>query len=189
MKYSLQNLPKPIVLESERMRFEPIRLKHLDDVAIFLSDDEVRTNMKMPTLDTPEKLATWFDRFEEGRNAGTVLQWAAYFKDSERYACLLTLKEIDWANQRGELGYSVNPEFWAKGVGTEAAALGVDYAFNHLDLHTLIAQILPDNEASQSIVRRLGFRQEAHFRDAVSYEGDYFDLLQFSSINPNHRRS
>ena len=186
MKYSHDNLPQTQALESARMYFKPISLEHLDDVAIFLSDHEVRTNMKMPTLDTSEKLMKWFKNFELGREAGRVYQWAAYFKDGGDYACLLTLKDIDWNNQRGELGYSVNPKHWGKGIASEAAALGVDYAFRQIDLHSLVAQILPDNQASQRIVWKLGFRQESHFKEAILYEGQYYDLLQFSKINPAH---
>lgn len=175
-----------MVLQSERMSFYPISIIHLKDVAIFLADDEVRRNMRMPTLNTREKLHAWFDRFEEERHAGRVIQWVGYLRENAVYTCLLTLKEIDWANHRAELGYSVNPALWHKGLASETAALGVKYAFETLDLHTLTAQILPDNLASQRVVTKLGFTQEAHFKDAILFEGQYYDLLQFSKINPAH---
>lgn len=179
-------LPEPVKLESERINFYPIQKEHLADVATYLSDEKVRRAMKMETLDTLEKQLHWFNRFEKARLEGRVYQWAGYLKSDDSYACLLTIKDIDWVNKAGELGYSVSTALWGQGIATEAAKLGIGYAFDNLNLHRVIAQILPENTASRNVVEKLGFSQEARFHDSLWYEGKYFDLLQYFLINPGH---
>lgn len=140
--------------------------------------------MKLPTLDTEAKRHNWFEDFQAARDSRTAFRWAGYLRSNKQYASLLTIKDIDHTNSRAELGYSVNPALWGKGLASEAAGLGCEYAFNKLGIHTLVAKILPDNPASLRIISKLGFIQEAHFKESHFFEGDYHDLLQFSKINP-----
>ena len=61
-----------------------------------------------------------------------------------------------------------------------------NYAFKVLNLHTLFAQISPDNYASQSVIEKLGFTKEAHLKECYIYKGKFYDLLQYSKVNPWH---
>jgi len=59
-----------------------------------------------------------------------------------------------------DIGYSTLPDYCGKGYAFEAAAAVVDYAFAELSLERLIAIISPGNEASLSLIRKLGFEFE-----------------------------
>lgn len=176
-------------MESNRIIFYPLGIQHLPDISSFLANHEVRYRMKLPTLDTEAKRHDWFEAFQVARNSRTAFRWAGYLKSNKQYASLLTIKDIDHTNSRAELGYSVNPALWGHGLASEAAGLGCDFAFNKLGIHTLIAKILPDNPASLRIIQKLGFVQEAHFKESHFFEDDYHDLLQFYKINPAHLAS
>ncbi len=174
-------------LESERMRFELVRPEHLKDIATYLADDEIRSNMKLETLNTLEKQEAWFEYYRKCREKGEMVQWTGYLKSDQSYAALLTIKEISWKDQRAELGYSVSKPHWRKGLASEAAAHALNFAFKKLNLHTLYAQISPDNLASQRVVEKLGFRQEGHLKECFIYKDKFYDLLQYSIVNPWHK--
>lgn len=59
-----------------------------------------------------------------------------------------------------DLGYSTLPEFCGVGYAYEAATAVVQYARRDLGIGQLIAIISPDNEASISLIRKLGFEFE-----------------------------
>lgn len=139
--------------------------------------------MKAPVLNTPQKQEEWWSRFAAWRREGRAVQWCAFLKESGKYVGLFTIKEIDMAHYRGELGYSVLKEEWGKGIGGEGARHVVDYAFRQIGIHRLFAMIMPYNIPSQRIVKSLGFEQEAHFKDMHFYQGKFYDMLQFSLIN------
>lgn len=188
MDYKLnpQAITSPAELETDRLILKPISESLREFVFRGLSDPEIRHNMKMPVVNTPEIQEDWWQRFMNWRARGEAAQWCAFFKDNQEYAGLFTLKEIDQHHFRGEIGYSVMQSFWGNGVGTEGARRLMEYAFEEIGLHTLFAVILTANIRSQGIVKRLGFTLEANLRDIHFYRGEFYDLLQFSKINPSH---
>ena len=55
-----------------------------------------------------------------------------------------------------EVGWTLHPDHWGRGFATEAGAEAIRYAFEDLDLDRIYSCILPGNEASQAVARRLG---------------------------------
>lgn len=168
------------------MRFELVKPEHLKDIATYLSDDEVRSNMRLQTLSSVEQQQAWFDYYALRRKQAEMVQWTGYSKSDQSFVALLTLKEISWSDHRAEIGYSIHKSRWGEGLATEAALQAFNYAFKVLNLHTLFAQISPDNIASQRVIDKLGFKQEAHLKECYIYQDKFYDLLQYSKVNPWH---
>lgn len=57
-----------------------------------------------------------------------------------------------------EIGYIFIPEYWGRGLATEAARCIMDYAYREIGDVKLVALIDPDNEASRKTLLKLGFR-------------------------------
>ena len=58
------------------------------------------------------------------------------------------------------LSYWVLPEDRGEGYATKGAALVIDHAFRTIGLHRIFAWTIDYNEASQALLRRLGFTHE-----------------------------
>ncbi|HEY7680110.1 MAG TPA: GNAT family N-acetyltransferase [Terriglobia bacterium] len=63
-----------------------------------------------------------------------------------------------------DLGYSLRPEFWGKGLATEIASAVVSLGFEKLGSEHITAISLPTNIASRRVLEKIGFRYE---RDTV----------------------
>jgi len=59
-----------------------------------------------------------------------------------------------------ELGYRLGVAAWGRGIGGEAAAAVLSWAFDELALDDLICVVQDDNTASWHIAERLGFELE-----------------------------
>lgn len=57
-----------------------------------------------------------------------------------------------------ELGWTLSPEYWGRGLATRAALLALDWGFNTLKVAEIISAIHPDNAASLRVAERLGER-------------------------------
>lgn len=57
-----------------------------------------------------------------------------------------------------ETGYSIVPEFQRQGFASEAVAALIEWAFGHADVQRVIAETLPELDASRALLRKLGFR-------------------------------
>ncbi|MEV6967835.1 GNAT family N-acetyltransferase [Hamadaea sp. NPDC051192] len=58
-----------------------------------------------------------------------------------------------------ELGYVVHPDYWGRGVATQAALLMVRLGFDELGLTRIYAVFSMDNPASVRVVEKAGLRQ------------------------------
>ncbi|NUT33168.1 MAG: GNAT family N-acetyltransferase [Hamadaea sp.] len=81
----------------------------------------------------------------------------------------LTVDEADPTT--AELGYVIHPDWWGKGVATEAAGLMVAHGVADLGLRRIIAdRIAADNLASQRVAEKLGMRATRRTDEGVTYE-------------------
>lgn len=62
-----------------------------------------------------------------------------------------------------EIGYIFNPVFYGKGYATEACRRIMQYGFDDLHAHRIIALCNPENNASWKLLERLSMRREGHF--------------------------
>ena len=63
-----------------------------------------------------------------------------------------------------ELGYRFLPEYWGRGLATEAGTASIEFARSTLGLHRLVAMVHPDNVASARVVTKLRFSVERQLR-------------------------
>jgi [ribosomal protein S5]-alanine N-acetyltransferase len=63
-----------------------------------------------------------------------------------------------------ELGYRFLPEFWGRGLATEAGRASIEFARSDLGLKRLVALVHPENAASEEVLGKLGFSIERRVR-------------------------
>ncbi len=69
-----------------------------------------------------------------------------------------------------ELGYTLLPDYWGRGLATEIAQASVDVGFGSLNLDNLVCFTLTTNFASQRVMEKVGFvfeREVVHHGDAT----------------------
>ncbi len=81
-----------------------------------------------------------------------------------------------------EIGWTLNPEFWRRGFGSEAARALARFAFRDLNAHRLYALIGPENTASVRLAEKVGFRREGHQRLDRLVRGQWRDSLVFGLL-------
>ena len=70
-----------------------------------------------------------------------------------------------------------------KGVGTESVSLLVEYAFSHLDLHQVYANISEDNKASIKLFSNLGFKKVGVKEDWNLISGTFKSEILYQKLN------
>jgi len=72
----------------------------------------------------------------------------------------------------GYLHIALSRRAWGKGIADDAAAVCIADTFHRLpELTRLSASMLERNRPAQALARRMGFEQEAIFRDMVVHSG------------------
>jgi ribosomal-protein-alanine N-acetyltransferase len=83
------------------------------------------------------------------------------------------------------LGYSVDAQDQGAGFGREAVGAVVQFAFERLRLHRVMANYQPTNERSARLLRRLGFVPEGFARDYLFIAGAWRDHVLTAKNNPD----
>lgn len=83
------------------------------------------------------------------------------------------------------VGYSIDKAQEGKGYMKEALMLGVDYAFNELNLHRVEASTLIDNFRSQNVLKACGFKEIGLNKDYLYINSKWRDHITFYKIREN----
>lgn len=73
--------------------------------------------------------------------------------------CGFLHQEVDGAKEI-EIGYRLHPDFWDKGLATEAARAVRDHAFRDLKLARVVSLVHVDNHASKRVAEKNGMTIE-----------------------------
>lgn len=101
-------------------------------------------------------------------------------------ACVLF--RFDRQNRRAELGYGIAREWWRMGYMTEGVGALVAFAFDHLKLHRLEADIHPGNIASARSLEKLGFLREGYLRERWFVAGEVSDSAIYGLLASDFHR-
>lgn len=90
---------------------------------------------------------------------------------------------IDHENQRAEIAYDLGMRFWKHGYATEAVQSLMKWGIESFNLHRMEAKVDPRNEASISLLEKLGFQEEGLLQDYEKIGTEYQDVKLFSWLN------
>jgi [ribosomal protein S5]-alanine N-acetyltransferase len=91
--------------------------------------------------------------------------------------------------QSAYLGYHVGEPYANQGFMTEGIKLALSYAFEHLKLHRLEANIQPENRASIALVKRAGFVREGYSPRYLKIYGRWRDHERWAILAEDWRAS
>lgn len=89
--------------------------------------------------------------------------------------------------QAAMLGYALDERAVGKGLMEEALRAAIDYCFREWRLHRIMANYMPSNHRSGSLLERLGFEREGYARDYLCIAGAWEDHVLTSKVNPEWR--
>lgn len=169
-------------LESERLLIRKLDLKDAKELQSIRSDERVMTYMdseRHSELQNSEKFILNQSKMYKEK---TGLFWALIEKSTNAFIGDFALFNIDSKNNRAEIGYTLKPEFWKKGFMSEAMYTLLSFGFQELNLHSLEANINPENDNSRALLKKMGFQKEAYFRENYYYNGTYLDSEIYSLL-------
>lgn len=99
------------------------------------------------------------------------IRWGILHREAQQLIGTAGIKHIEAEHRRGEISYELIPGWWNRGIMTEVLDKICGYALDELGLHTITANIDPRHDASRRVLEKLGFKNEAHFRENWWHEG------------------
>lgn len=147
-------------LETQRLILREFQQKDLHQLATILANPQVMKFSPTGILSTCQTQAK-IDSFINSYEVFGFGKWAIIFKQSNQLIgyCGIAIEKIDNVNQR-EIGYRIDPNFWGKGLGTEAASATIQYGFEQLRFPYILGMVERANTASVRVLEKLGMKYE-----------------------------
>jgi ribosomal-protein-alanine N-acetyltransferase len=131
------------------------------------------------------EIETFIEEFNLGCQEGKHLAWViAYKENPHQMIGSIGYWRTDLANHRAEIGYMLHPDYWRKGIVSEALTKTIDFGFAAMKLHSICANVSPANEASRQILLKHGFTKEAYFKEDHYFNGEFLDTEIYGLLNP-----
>ena len=139
------------------------------------SDINVMRYIDKPLAQTREDVMPLFNKMKEDAENNVGISWVITLKETGEMIGQTGFWRIDRENHRGEIGYMIRPEFFGKGLASEAIKAALTQAFRNFQFHSVEANVNTGNAASIKILEKHGFVKEAHFRENYYYDGKFLD--------------
>ena len=92
------------------------------------------------------------------------------------------MRASDVYRNSAEIGYFIGEPFWNRGIVTRAVNLITQYGFENRGIIRIFTGIFDYNKASQRVLEKCGFENDAIFIILISKKGRIFGEVSFSNI-------
>jgi RimJ/RimL family protein N-acetyltransferase len=173
--------PEPCVLESPRVRLEPLQPAHADDLRAAAADGEL-WNLRVTSVPEPDDTANYIATALAGYQAGHMLPFAVRDLADGRIVGSTRYHDIVPAVERLEIGYTWYARSRQRShVNTECKLLLMAHAFETLGARLVGWRTDNFNFASQRAIERLGAHRDGVLRHhALRRDGTVRDTVMYS---------
>ncbi|OOQ61095.1 GNAT family N-acetyltransferase [Mucilaginibacter pedocola] len=173
--------PFPTLLTA-RLTMRELNFDDADALFTLRTDPDV---LKYIDINQPKAIEAVYDWIKmilgiHEKNEGVM--WALSLQGSTEMIGSIGIWNINKQHHRAEVGYMLSPLHQGKGFMQEALNEAIAYAFGHINLHSVEANLNPDNIASINLLERCGFVREACFKENYNYKGTFVDSAVYSLI-------
>lgn len=173
------------VLETKRLILREIRSDDVNEIFEIRANEDVMRYFGKDTLKNMKEAEDLINLTSEDFKNREGIRWGITFKNSEKIIGSGGIWRILKPHLRGEIGYELSPQYWKKGIMTEAITEMIRFSFDKMNLHTIEANIDPANFASAKLLEKSGFIKEGHIRESYYRNGAFTDTAVYSIINKN----
>jgi ribosomal-protein-alanine N-acetyltransferase len=159
-----------------------LRLPKVEDTAAFgnvLSLAEVTRHTNWPDAPTPARMQRYMRWMAKLHGSGKGCAWIIEEARSGALVGAIRFNSIEKRWRCAVLGYEAHPDFWGRGLMTEAVRAVVACGRDTFRLNRIEAWTLPGNGASDRVLEKAGFRYEGTLRQRAWFKGAFHDLRMF----------
>lgn len=117
-------------------------------------------------------------------DSNQVYHWAIEYQNE--IIGSISVTSFNEYNQNCEIGYCIGYEFWNQGIMTKAVKLVINFLFNEVGVHRIMAKHDVENPASGKVMSKCNMVLEGRMKEYyLRHDGTSSDALMYGIINTN----
>ncbi len=180
-------------LNTERLLLT--ELQSTDDTAVFelFSNESVIAYYDLAAFTQIEQAQDLIALFRSRYETESGIRWAIRLKNSGSLIGTCGFNSWSGKMRNAVIGYDLMPSYWGKGYGREAVRAIIQSAFSGAlpcgALNRIQADTVPGNQASEALLRSLGFELEGCRRESGYWKNAFHDLNCFGLLQREFAKS
>ena len=166
---------------AEEIYLRPMTMEDTENIIRWRNSEAVCKRFIYQKPFTKESHENWIKNMID---TGKAVQKIICLKEGDVPVGSVYIRDIDATHHKGEYGIFIGEESArGKGVGTAAAKMMIQTAFQEMGLHRLFLRVFADNRQAIKSYEKAGFVREAYLKDDVCIDGRYCDIVLMAVIN------
>lgn len=171
-------------LTTQHLLLRKITIDDAPELFVMRTDERVMKYIDRPRPKSIDDTFNFIKTITDAQNKNELITWGIVLKDKPKLIGTVCYMNFKKEHYRAEFGYALHPDYWRKGIMHEVAETVLDFGFNVINLHSIEANINPDNIGSQKVLEKSGFVREAYFKENFFWEGKFLDSAIYSLLSP-----
>ena len=183
------NLILPTI-KTKRLIIRPIKLEDANDLYVIASDKRVNDYLSYPLHKSLDETKQVIDKYFLNRPANGIPQtYVLVYKENNKMIGTCDFVSIRY-HDVGEIGYSLNYDYWNQGLMSEALKEVINVGFAHVGLRKIEIKHSVNNKASQRVIEKTGFIYEGTLRKLIydKLVNDYVDCKTYGILKAEWRQ-
>jgi len=178
-------------LETERLLLTELRVDDEADLFNLFSNPSVVEYYDLDVFHEHSQAANLISLFKSRYEEQQGIRWAIRLKSSGRLIGTCGFNSWSSKMRNAVIGYDLLPEFWRQGYSSEAVraiiASGFAGSLPCGELNRIQADTVPGNSASETLLLKLGFKEEGIRRECGYWKSKFHDLKCFGLLRSEFR--
>ena len=169
-------------LTTKRLTLRAATPKDVAEFHALVSTPEVTRYSNWPDAPTKAQIERSLRWMSKVHASGKGCAWIIETGASKAVAGAIRFNSFEKKWRCGEIGYELHPDYWGKGLMTEAVRAVVACGHQTFRLNRIDAWTLPGNDASDRVLEKSGFRHEGTMRQKAWFKGSFHDFRIFGRL-------
>lgn len=175
------------ILHTDRLILKEITENDAQILFEMRSNQDLMKYIDRPKPDSIDDIYDLIQKMKTMKSKGEGISWGIYKKEQPDLKIgNIGLFRIIAEHYRAEIGYMLNTANHQQGIMYEAILKVIEFGFIQMNLHSIEANINPENIASRKLLEKTGFVREAYFKENYFFNGKFIDSEIYSLLNKNH---
>ncbi len=184
---SLNFKPFPVIT-TKGLVLRRIKIKDVKEIFFLRSDKRVLKFLDVAPAKTKKVAFEFIKKVQDAIKNSDGITWGITLKNKPELIGTIGFWRTIKEHYRAEIGYILHPDFWGKGIMQEAITAVIKYGFEEMNLHSIEANVNPDNAASIKLLEKNGFIKEAYFKENYYFDGKFLDTTIYSLIISDYEK-
>ncbi|WP_290610545.1 GNAT family N-acetyltransferase [Arsukibacterium sp. UBA3155] len=178
-------------LETSRLILNQLSKDDGQALLNIFADDKVVKYYDIDVYTSEEQSLELIDFFNNRFIERAGIRWAIRVKDTGKLIGTCGFNSLSQKMKNAGIGYELSSNYWGLGYATEAICKIIELAFSNEspfgEIYRIQGDTMIGNLASETVLKKLGFKEEGVRRSSGFWKNEFHDLKCFGLIKPEFK--